>query len=489
MQLVKQMSLLPYLMLVVPAAVLGAAIGFVPWVAFLLLGVAVLVLVAAPVVLRLTLWQNLAFVALAGYITLNYGFANWAFHFGGIPIPVGHLFAFTALLLALQGRASDVKAFLREPIVFCWLLLLGLSFIHLLIDIPQFVAYAIRDASFVVEGAFLLLGFLWARRTHDINSFLKALALIFLLHFVYTLTYPIAGILRANSPKSGIFLQVPLLGLAAGEPFFLIVGALFYLLVAKRVVGWPSTALQVLALLQAGWSIVFQARSMYVGIIVAVLLLLFFGEGRKAVKVAGGLMGGAALLILMLSFFNVDLAGRVGPVEPSFFIRHFRSLLLDSDTHLEGSVVWRLDLLPEVWARWTAGLSTILVGEGFGEPIIDFYSGSGVAVRQPHNTHLTVLVRLGLLGFVIWILMHLKVASLLIRSLRDSRRGTFAHDLNLWFFLFYVLGVLLTTVQPWLEFSYGAIPFFTFIGFAIGLPHENNDVSQRLPNELVMRRR
>ncbi|MFB3104782.1 MAG: hypothetical protein ACE1ZA_07630, partial [Pseudomonadales bacterium] len=56
------------------------------------------------------------------------------------------------------------------------------------------------------------------------------------------------------------------------------------------------------------------------------------------------------------------------------------------------------------------------------------------------------------------------------------------HDLVLWCFLFYVLGLFVTSIQPRLEFSYGAIPFSLIVGFALGvLQHEDLNCPQPLP--------
>lgn len=460
---------LPWIALAIIAAGIGIAISLAPWLTVLALGVLSLTALLAPAVTALLFWQFLAFAMLTGYAALNYGFANWAFHIGSIPFPVGHLLAFTALFLAAQRRIRDVKAFFREPIALGWLVLLGLTFGHLIFDIPRFGGYAIRDASFVIEGGFLLLGFLWAKRPDGIQSFAKVLVLLFLITLTYSLTYPIGVLLREHSPISGIFLRVPVVGFYKNISLFLVTGAVYYYLVARHVINWPSIALLVLALLQIGWSLVFQARSMYVGIIVAMLILVLFTGVRKGVKIAGGLTVGIIALLVIISVSGIQLKGRIGPLEPSFIIQHFQSVFLVPDTPAVGSAIWRLKLLPEVLERWMASTATMLIGEGFGEPLIEFYTPEGVPVRQPHNTHLTILVRLGLAGMTVWLFINWRIFSLFMRALRRYQRGTSHHVLILWLFIFYVLGMLMTTVQPWLEFSYGAIPFFTLLGFALSL--------------------
>ncbi len=68
--------------------------------------------------------------------------------------------------------------------------------------------------------------------------------------------------------------------------------------------------------------------------------------------------------------------------------------------------------------------------------------------------------------------MHWRILTSLLRSLRNAGRESLNHDLALWLLLLYVLGVVFTTFQPWLEFSFGAIPFYFFVGVALAMAHD-----------------
>jgi len=70
---------------------------------------------------------------------------------------------------------------------------------------------------------------------------------------------------------------------------------------------------------------------------------------------------------------------------------------------------------------------------------------------------------------LLWLLMNLRISALLWRALKRSPKRSASYDVTLWCLLLYVLGMLVTTVQPWLEFSYGAVPFFLLVGFAMGI--------------------
>ena len=417
----------------------------------------------------LLVWQRLAAMTIFGYVVLNYGFANFVLRIGGVPVPFGYLLALTVMVLALlQARVRDVGRFLREPVVLLWGVLLVLTVSHLVIDTPRYGLYALRDASFVAEGAFLLLGFLWAKDRRNRNLLVRVLPVLFLVNLVYALTYPWRDVLQANSPVSGAFQPVALLGTYRQIPLNLLTGALFYLLVARRVTAWPKWFILPIGLLQMGWLAVVQARSTYVAIVVCMISAVLFGEIRKGIKVAGVALLGLTLLFTILILLNIELGGRVGQVGPDFFAQHLSSLSLRRGTPGELSIRWRLRVVPEVWSRVSANSGTLLLGEGFGRPLTSATTDRGIPVRQPHNTHLSVLARLGAIGLLFWSLMHLSIFSLLIRNVRRAQRGTLTRDLNLWFFLYYICGMMLTTVQPWLEFSYGAIPCYTLIGFYLG---------------------
>jgi hypothetical protein len=459
----------------------AVAIFYAATVTLSILGALVLLWTLLFTMRTFVLWQKLSFVALAGFVVLSYGFTNWTL-LPGKPIPVGHLLLFTAVVIALQRHRREAAPFLNEPAVLWWLLLVGLSMSHLVFDIPRYGTYAVRDASFVFEGLFMLLGFLSARGLTETNSFLKALAVMFLLNTAYSLTFPIADTLGAISPVSGIFQQVPLLGSYPDTPLFLVAGGLYYLLVMRHVREWPQGLILILAALQTSWSFVFQQRSVYIGTAIALVLLFLFGGVRRGGKLVAILGGSVVVFFAVIALTGSVIQGRVGEVGPAFLGQHVQSLFLDPNAPAEDTVQWRLDLMSQLRERWAVDSRVMTVGEGFGQPLIDFENSENVAVRQPHNTHITVLIRLGALGFLVWLLMHWRILTSLFRFLRNSERGTLNRDLALWLFLFYVLGIVFTTFQPWLEFSYGAIPFYFFVGIALAMAHARREDQLRGPH-------
>jgi len=466
-------ALLAFLVVVYPLATLALSLA---WVAFA-------VLTARLSRAGTEVWQLLVMLALTGYIILNWGFANLAFRVAGMPLIIGHALMFAALALAAFSNPNRLVVALREPAILCLSALVLLSSIHLIVDVPRYGLYAVRDSSVFLEGVFLVLGLAWARKETNLLPLMKFLFAVFLVNLIYSFSFPWAESLSSWSPKSGIFLVVPVLGSYAHNYLYLLAGALFCLWVGKDVVGWPRPILILLAVAQVFALAIHQARSTYVGLLVVLLALAILGEFRKWATLTATLAFALGVFLVLTSIGELRLQGRLGPVTPAFLQEHAQSLLLEPGTPGLGTIYGRWQWYTEVWDRAQSSTTNLLVGEGFGTPLIDFKGPGGVAVRQPHNTHLSVLARLGLVGLAFWTLFHLSIIARFLRALLlRPRLDAKMRALILWLFLFYVLAMIVTTVQPYLEFSYGAIPFYFFVGLALGITGRHREMHVHADN-------
>jgi hypothetical protein len=479
------------------AWVLGVVAGAVVIAGALYLPALVVALgsVAALIVFALSLrglrhWQVLTTLALAAYIVLDYGFANLALP--GLALPVGYALLLLALWLAVMDHRHEIRSLLpaaaREPAVWCAGGLLFLVVAHLVVDMPRFGLYAIRDASFILEAAFALLGFLWARRVDGVASLTGVLAGTFLVNLALGLGFPsLAPALQEMSPVVGVFRDVPLLGAYSGIGLMMLAGAVFFCLLEPRRVRWPRWVTLALVITQLGWLVVVQARAVYLGAILVLVILAVLGHVRRAGRLVVGLVLGVSLVLGVVGFSGSAVSGRVGPVRADFILRHateFTAMLFRHDLADYARLVGSEDLdasrsstaLRLVWARqaierWRASASTIIIGEGFGRPLTDFVVPGGAVTRQPHNTHLTVLARLGLTGVLLWVFLIGRVGLLLWQAYRRRASGEDAEGRNLsaWLIVWFGLGLFYTCFQPWLEFSYGGVPFYILTGLAVGL--------------------
>ena len=424
---------------------------------------------------RLEFWQILVLVTLAAYGILNYGFDNLAVGLGGIQIPVGELLMLLALgMVILGGRSRSLSQFLLDPPVLCLLLLLLLALIHLVVDLPRHGLYALRDSSIFCEAVFLPLGLLWANRKRDTPLLLKWLLFVFFTNLIYSFTFPWAEQLQSWSPGFGVFHPVPLFGNYQDNALYLLCGALFCILLGHQVVRWPRWFLLALAVAQLCGLAILQVRSMYAGIAAVLLLLLFLWEAREMAQFASILalsLGTLCVLVLLVSLLGLRLRGRSGPVDFSFLEKHVRTVLSLNDARTRmAEDTDRASWYEQVWRRTRSSKVTLIVGEGFGEPLIDFKNEEGIPVRQPHNSSLSVLARLGLVGLLVWLVFLVSVTRRFVHAIRrrvEADDGV--HQLVLWLFFFFVLAMIQTSVQPALEFSHGAIPFYFLVGFALGV--------------------
>ena len=465
---------------------LAGVLGVVLAIAITAAPIAVLIGTAALVVLggyfyqmrTLPVWQQFLQMSVVGLVTLNYGFANLAL----FNVPVAHALAVAALALALYAGNRMGAAYQREPAFWAAALLLALSMAHLVFDLPRYGLLALRDASFIVESSLLIAGYWWARDAGQRQQFFKFLAYVFIFNFIYTLTFPLKPFLLAHSPVSGVFRDVSLFGFYAGTSLFLVAGGFYFLVAGAWLRTWPRWVLLTLAVGQLGWSLVMQDRAMYIGFVLLLLIAALAGRWNVVLKAATVAVLSMLILFSVISMTGIEISGRITLVDARYFFDHLQSLIMKGDSAGIGSNQWRVDVLHQTIMRWRSSIGNMIYGEGFGQPLIEFYTSEGIDVRQPHNTHVTILARLGAIGLLLWawfvVALFMRIW-LNLRALRST--DGVAQQQLLVLFVFLLLGLLYTSVQPWLEFSYGAIPFFVIAGFTLGYLRFGVERSMRKP--------
>jgi O-antigen ligase len=415
----------------------------------------------------LQLWQLVLLPALTGYMLLNYGFENLTLHVGGVPVILSYGLMYLAFIVAVFTFGGSLRFELKEPVIACLIFLLGLTFIHLLFDLPKYGVWALRDSSMVLDGIFMLLGLLWARRGKDLLFLLRWLMLLFVINTLYGLAFPWSQQMQDMSPKSGVFIPVPIVGNYHTTYIFLLAGALFCIVLARYVVTWPKWILMIMALAQLFGLALHQDRSMYLGLMLAIVVFTILGEAKKTMILTGAVVASLLGIFVLTSVLGIEISGRIGKVDLDFFMAHLRSVSGEAGT--PGSTVEsRVDWLNQAYDRF---LTHPTFGVGFGKPLIDYVDPrTGVSVRQPHNSSLSILARLGVVGALGWALFHLFLCLRFWHAFRYRRyAGKLAADLVLWLFVLYLVFMLTMSVEPALEFPSSAIPFYFFAGLALGV--------------------
>jgi O-antigen ligase len=425
----------------------------------------------------LDMWQVLLLAALTGYVLLNRGFENLTIH-AGIPIIVSYVMMFASLALAALSRPQLLMRTRTEPAMLCLVALFVLTCLHLVLNLPKYGFWAIRDASMFFDGLFLTLGMLWAMRGNSTILLMKWLTAVLFLNLIYCLTFPWGEKIGAWSPKSGVFLRVPLIGNYNGNAIFLLLGALFYLFLARYVVRWPRWVIVLIATAQLFGLAIHQVRALYVGLVLVLIIYALLGESRKSAKLLI-LVSPALAGVLLLTTLGIELTGRIGPVSLNFLKEHVRSLSGAEDTPgSKGRFDWYEQAFRHVRAH-------PVFGEGFGMVLIDFtdvdHPGEA-AVRQPHNSTLTVLARLGAIGLLFWVIFNLCVLRRFFYAFRQRHYcDKQLAELIVWLFIVYVIFMIEASVEAGFEFPSGAIPFYFFVGLGLGL------IRWQLPQQLRRR--
>jgi len=417
---------------------------------------------------NLEFWQVLTLVALSGYTLLTRGFENLTLHIGGFPIIVGYVLIYASLGLAVFSRRQLVASALKEPPVLCMLALLVFALLHLVVDIPSYGIWALRDSTMCLDGIFMLLGMAWAMKSKNIVFLARWMLGLYVLNMMYIYTMPWGDKIWSWSPTSGVFLKVPILGDFSGAGDMLVDGAMFCLCVGCYLVSRPSWLMPLLAMGQFLGVAITQGRRQYIGTLIVLIILALLGEGKKFAKLLVLLPAAVIVIFLVTSLGGFKIAGRIGEVNLDFFEAHLRSVQTSEGT--PGSAVEsRFDMADQAFRHF---LAHPVVGEGFGRPLLtDIDMTNGAVTRIPHNSSLTYLARLGLIGFVIWIAFHFVLIKRFISVLRrrSSSDDKLVSTFVLWLFLFYVLFVNVSLVEGPFEFPSGAVPFYFFMGFALGL--------------------
>jgi O-antigen ligase len=413
-------------------------------------------------------WQILTLIGLAGYVLLNYGFENLSIHIAGLPFIFGYALVYLALALAILSCRNVLKILRKEPAIL-WLGLLVLqTSLHLVFDLPRHGLWAVRDASMFNDSIFICLGFFWAARRRTVQPLVMWLFVILAINLIYALSFPWADKIKDSSPSSGVFLEVPVFGFYHGTYIYLLAGTLFCLLLSRTVLRLPVWLNLSLVLLQLFGIAIHQDRSMYIGIVTSVVVLVLTNERTAAIRLSSVVFAAVLCVYFVSAVWQVEIPGRVGPVNLAFFREHLRSISGAEGTP-GSSMQSRLDWFQQALGHFYA---SPWVGVGFGEPLIDYLDDTNhfAAVRQPHNSGLSILTRLGVVGLVCWVAFHICLLKRYVYALKQRRSGdAFLSRLILWLVLLYLIFMIVLQVEPGLEFPSGAIPFYFFVGLSLGV--------------------
>lgn len=469
--------------------ILGALAAAAPQLVLVLIGALALLVGLAALFYTLApggpIWVRACLMVVMAHLLFSYGFGNATVGVGGARVPISEVI----LLVSLGGSAAYFwrVGFGRLPMAL-WFFLVWLVFllaIHLPVGFARYGSPALRDALPTVQALFVIPGYCVghlalsdpAKRNWAVRCLLGlgvALAL-------YGLLYPLQTTLLALSPRvTGLQQSVPLVGYYTTWPTVAVTG-LFGVLLWRWAMPQPARRTLVTAaalLLLTGFGLGFllmQSRGGYVMfVVVTVMMLALRGQRGTVLRVAVLLLTGL-LLLAVVGASGLEIKGRIGQLSLDTISAHLLTLSgeAESGSGLEGAAAgieqrsrWGTQSLK----MWSADIQSMVVGVGYGPALTDFVVGGAggrpIVVREPHNSYVTTLTRMGAVGFLVMMTIHTVT---LLAALRLYRWHLHRGERSLAGFtlgcaVFFVCNYVNAIGQPNFESPHFVVPYFFLAG-------------------------
>jgi len=419
--------------------------------------------------LRVDLLHKIILWMVGTYLILNVGFEMVRLPPVGPGVPVGELVL--GLCLCLMSTRVLLPLMAREvwvlPILVWW----GLSLIRALVDAKSAGIWALRDASQAIESLYLIVGFWFASNEANLRYFFRWIRRLLILGAGYGLLYPLSDRLQSYSPQvSGIGTgATPLLFSVADSPAIMLWCAAWLLIDRPR---GARLARDVLAGVLIAAAVAFgQSRSTYLEVLM--LGLVLFLLKRKAAAKWGFTLVLGGLIIWGISISGLNLKGREGrQISLEFVAHHFESISGTGGGELQeaaaAGVPLRIGWWKHIFSQLESSPGKLVFGLGYGMPLTTFVGRTAVT-REPHNSYMSVIGRLGLAGILMWALMQISLYRALWRSLRLCRRMQWTVDqVNLLLLLMFGMITLVQAVgEAAMEVPFYAIPYYFFFGVTL----------------------
>jgi O-Antigen ligase len=423
-------------------------------------------------------------VVLIGYAFLGKGFA----YLGTGSFYVGELVLALGLVAALVCY-QDVLA-VRSPTV--WVLVAFCAW-GALRTAPYLSTYgldALRDATLWAYGLFAILVAAFLARTNWLRR-LPERYIVWASWFVLwvpigTIILSVAGNALPRFPLT----DTVIFGLKPGDASVHLAGIAAFLLVGlhevmsgqeRPVAGASAAPRQRGGLLQEwmwwlGWLVGFfltgaQNRGGLLSMLTACLIAGVFGGSTRWVKplVAFTLIS----LVLVSSDAGLSLGGS-RLVSPQQLVDNVTSLTGGSTRQdLVGSREWRLAWWGTI-VDYTVLGNYFFGGKGFGVNLaVDdgFDVTTDQSLRSPHNVHMSVLARSGVVGLLIWVLLQTSFFISLLRTYLLARRArdVWWARMSIWILAYWSAFVVNASFDVYLEGPQGGIWFWSVFGAGIAL--------------------
>ena len=374
-------------------------------------------------------FEKVLLVALLAYAFLDRGFA-W-FHIPGTPLFVGELVLLFGAVAILSHPTALLAALRRSPPMKLLGLFMGWGFGLLVFLGIGYGVDAIRDSAIWYYGAVaIFVLFLLLSDPLRVGRWLAVFARIipWLIGWLFLAT--VLDALVGDRPPYAPDSQVSIFSHSAGNAAVILVICLAFVWLVDHgseyftpsqriaITGASGALLLLLGLKNRG--------GLVAGALGIVAILIFMNRRRSEILVT--LIGVASVLlaIALVSQVSVALFGS-REISAEQFLSNITSIVSPSSGNERETTTteWRLEL-------WTRVLDDVnsefpITGYGPGPDLGKIYNvttNDAVPLRNPHNSHVGVIARLGWVGLGVWFVMW-SVWALLLLDLRTrlARRG------------------------------------------------------------------
>lgn len=407
------------------------------------------------------------------FIVFSNFFFGWAFQNFTISfVPI--VYVFLLLLLLNSKLSTNLKILQDVGLLNIFLFYLMYNLVKLSINYFEYGLVAIRDGTFVLDSLFILVSLSFFSSIEP--TITKILKICFLYSFMFILFWFIRDSVIFLSPtitsplggQTNLFFNFSTINVTCG--FFAFYSYLFLDSNNKKFIYFLFFLIFSLILLPK--------RMIYIWYISAFLYLIFID--KKNINFT------FKLLSVFIVFYIIDLIGifSIFKVKEINFFDFFKSHLLstiptyeinnidDFFVGTQSTVSWRIDKWTKTISNVMATFNTFLFGLPFGVSLTDFYNTQGMQTREPHNLYITIFARTGLIGSILFSILHFKIIKILykayIKSLILKNKAT---NKLMILFMMYVLfifggGGISSSI---LSATYHSTQFYLFVGIWISI--------------------
>ncbi len=422
-------------------------------------------------------------VVVTGYVLWGRPFA-WL-HVPGIPLFPGEVTAAAALLVLARRRRQD-----RVRLPRYWsvaLVLLTYAALRLSWDVWSYGLGAVRDAAML---GYAIVGWAAFRLVPECDTEARQTATRWVSRVAVAviLWAPVAIVVaKTLGPRAPLIpdSETSALGFKGGDLSVYVGAAMAWLILIPEMISpmkarWSLTAGGV-GLLILGT----QNRGGLLAALATLLLVLLAVSKRERRQALRQIVMPVLIALLILAVTGITIRTIRRTISFDQLVANVVSIFDPPEgSSLEGTVRWRL-------AYWSKVIDDIALGDdwltgvGFGPNLADRYGfqvigNSSQPLRNAHNSHVTLLARLGLIGAGLWLAFWGSLGLTYLDLRKDPTRRS-----QLWLLAF-IVGVGVNSIfDPALEGPQMAIPFWLAVGVLAGLdahhPRVRGAASARTP--------